>query len=169
MCESFKREGQEDTSLVEMWLVEHWVCAIGGQVVSLFYFYFMHATTPDSDCASIWSLYKKSFHLSEVIICLGGHSQLFFCLSHRTHSRVVSWFVWSKLSCCSDSRLVCFMSCMTDLFFFSVIVREAYGFLSVLKSDILVVGSCPVIVDSWDLKLSRGRWREPAVLPLGDF
>ena len=40
------------------------------------------------------------------------------------------------------------MSCMTDLFFFSVIVREAYGFLSVLKSDILVVGSCPVIVDS---------------------
>ena len=61
------------------------------------------------------------------------------------------------------------MSCMTDLFFFSVIVRDAYGFLSVLKSDILVVGSWPVIVESCDLKLSLGRWREPAVLPLGDL
>ena len=61
------------------------------------------------------------------------------------------------------------MSCMTDLFFFSVMVRDAWGFLSVLKSDILVVGSCPVIVDSCDLKLSLGRCKEPAVLPLGDL
>jgi len=62
------------------------------------------------------------------------------------------------------------MSCMTDLFFFSVIVNDAYGFLSVLKSDNLsLCTSYPVMVESCDLKLSRGRVILPAVLPLGDF
>ena len=57
---------------------------------------------------------------------------------------------------------------MTDLFFFSVIVNDALLFLSVLKSDNLSFPGGPVIVESYDLKLSRGR-REPAVLPLGDL
>ena len=61
------------------------------------------------------------------------------------------------------------MSCMTDLFFFSVIVSDAAGlFLSVFKSDILLVGRLPVIVDSCDLKFSLGRCRLPAVLFLGE-
>ena len=88
----------------------------------------------------------------------------------RTHSRVVSWFVWSKLSCYSDSRWVGFISCMTDLFFFSVIVNEAPArFRSVLKSDNLSWCGWPVIVDSCDLKLSLGRLIIPAVPPLGDL
>ena len=60
------------------------------------------------------------------------------------------------------------MSCMTDLFFFSVSVNEA-KFLSVLKSDSFSRSFCwPVIVESCDLKVSRGRI-EPAVYPLGDL
>ena len=59
---------------------------------------------------------------------------------------------------------------MTDLFFFSVIVNDALLFLSVLKSDILVfISGCPVIVESYVLKLSLGRVIVPAVPPLGDL
>ena len=90
----------------------------------------------------------------------------------RTHSRVVSWLLISILSMWRASRLWApFNSCITDLFFFSVIVKEAYGFRSVVeaKSESLSLGGAPVIVDNCDLKASRGRVIVLAVNPRGDF
>lgn len=86
----------------------------------------------------------------------------------RTHSRVVSRLLWSKLSCYSDSRwFSTFISCIIDLCFFSVIVNDA---LAVLKSDNLVeISGFPVIVEYYYLKLSRGRAIVLAVPPLGDL
>ena len=61
-------------------------------------------------------LQQQSFHLSEVIICFSGHSQL--CLSMsviRTHSRVVSWLLISILSMWRASKgWAPLSSCMTD-------------------------------------------------------
>ena len=89
----------------------------------------------------------------------------------RTHSRVVSWLLISILSMCRESRgYVPLSSCMTDLCFFSVIVNEAYGFLSeTANSESLSFTGPPVMVDNYDLNASLGRVMVLAVRPRGDF
>ena len=60
---------------------------------------------------------------------------------------------------CRESRgYVPLSSCMTDLCFFSVIVNEAYGFLSeTANSESLSFTGPPVMVDNYDLNASLGR------------